>query len=67
MQGFQSLKESESYYVLSEFISSGYKYVDRAPLSHEGVAAENGKHEHMQLCSGILSKLCLQMTSLTNC
>lgn len=64
-QGFQNLKENKSYHVISEFISSDHKYMDRAPLSHKGVAAENGKHEHMQLCSGTLSKLCPRMTSLT--
>lgn len=57
-QDFRSLKENKSYYVLSECISSGHKYLDTASLSHEGVAAGNGKHEHMWLCSAIPSKLC---------
>lgn len=40
-QDFQSLKEKKSYYVLSECISSDHKYLDGAPLSHEGAVAEN--------------------------
>ena len=56
-QDFQSLKEKKSYYVLSEFISSDHKYLDGAPLSHEGAVAENEDREHMWLCRGIPSKL----------
>lgn len=57
-QVFQSLKESPFYYVLSEFISLGHKYLERIPPSHKGVIAGNGKHEHMWPCSGIPSKMC---------
>ena len=46
-QDFQSRKENKSYYFLPDFISSGHKYLDRVPLSHEGVTAGNGKQEHV--------------------
>lgn len=58
IQVFQSLKKNPSYYILSEFISVGHKYLERTSPSYKGGIAGNGKHEHMCPYNGIPSKMC---------